>query len=104
MLLLPWLNLETLCANPAALFALAHFRSSCSPAEWAAWDSRQLDLSWDFGHFDHEFSPKCVAMYEAYYGEVVNWNAAQAHCGLILGYPRARYAYRISGQKFKLTC
>lgn len=87
MLLLPWLNLEVLKDNSAALFALVHYRTSHSPASWAAWDSRQLDTSWTYAHFDSEFSAKCIAIYEGSFGNVVDFDPGRAHSGATLGYP-----------------
>lgn len=42
-----------------------------------AQQDRQLILSWATGHFDVEYSGKCVIMYGPRYGELVNWQAVQ---------------------------
>lgn len=107
-LLLHWLSLEVLKMNPAVLFALLHNRTAYSPQDWAPSDGRQLILSWACGHFDVEFSPKCVIMYGPRYGELVDWEAAQAHRADILGFPKARLileaqAYLLSGLR-RVVC
>ncbi|KAH8162604.1 hypothetical protein CIB48_g5643 [Xylaria polymorpha] len=89
-LLLPWLNIEVLKKNPAVLYALLHYRTLYTPQSWAAFDSRQLTISWACGWLDVDFSPKCVIMHGARYGELVKWEEAAAHRGDILGFPRAR--------------
>ncbi|KAF7917207.1 uncharacterized protein EAE98_010312 [Botrytis deweyae] len=89
-LLLNWLNLEVLKTNPAVLFALLHNRTVYAPQDWASFDSRQLKDSFLSGHFDVDFSAKCIVMYGLRYGEVVDWKAAPAHRADILGFPKAR--------------
>ncbi|KAI1358001.1 hypothetical protein F5Y08DRAFT_322848 [Xylaria arbuscula] len=89
-LLLPWLNIEVLKKNPAVLYALLHYRTRYTPQSWAAFDSKQLRISWACGWLDVDFSPKCVIMHGARYGELVKWDEASAHRGDILGFPRAR--------------
>jgi hypothetical protein len=89
-LLLPWLSLEVLKMNPAVLFALLHNRTAYPPQDWATFDGRQLILSWACGHFDVEYSDKCIIMYGPKYGELVDWQAAPAHRADIIGFPKAR--------------
>ena len=89
-LLLPWLSLEVLKMNPAVLFGLLHNRTTYPPQDWAPYDSRQLILSWACGHFEVEFSSKCVVMYGPRYGELVDWQPGPAHRADIMGFPRAR--------------
>jgi hypothetical protein len=89
-LLAHWLSVEALTLNPAVFFAVLHNRTAYAPQEWASWDTRQLILGWACGHFDVEFSPKCVIMYGPRYGEVVDWEAGPAHRSDILGFPKAR--------------
>lgn len=89
-LILPWLNVEVLKANPAVLFALLHYRTFYPPQDWAAFDCRQLTLSWACGWLDVDYSAKCVVMYGQSYGEVVDWVAGPTHRADILGFPRAR--------------
>ena len=72
-LLLPWLSVEVLKMNPAVLFGLLHNRMTYPPQDWAPYNSRQLILSWACGHFDVEFSSKCVIVYGPKYGELVDW-------------------------------
>ena len=88
-LLLPWLSLEVLMMNPAVLFALLHNRTSYPPQDWATFDGRQLILSWACGHFDVQYSGKCVVMYGPGYGELVDWEAGPAHRADIIGFPKA---------------
>ncbi|ESZ96733.1 hypothetical protein SBOR_2877 [Sclerotinia borealis F-4128] len=89
-LLLQWLSLEVLKTNPAVLFALLHNRTAYPPQDWAAFDARQLNLSFTAGYFDVDFSAKCIVMYGLRYGEVVDWKADPAHRADILGFPKAR--------------
>jgi hypothetical protein len=89
-LLLPWLNTDVLKRNPAVLYALLYYRTAYTPQDWAAFDSRQLTLSWACGWLDVDFSRKCVIMYGPRYGELVEWEEAAAHRADILGFPRAR--------------
>ncbi|MCJ1385691.1 hypothetical protein MMC17_008814 [Xylographa soralifera] len=42
------------------------------------------------GHFDVQFSGKCVVMYGPNYGELVDWQAGPAHRADIIGFPKAR--------------
>lgn len=103
-LLLPWLNLDDLSANPSALFALIHYRSTISPSEWATWDSAQLDYSWAQALFDNEFSAKCVSMCISNYGKVTSWSAAAAHRADVLGYPRAVLVLEAQANLFNFLC
>jgi hypothetical protein len=89
-LLLHWLSLEVLKMSPAVLFALLHNRTAYPPQDWATFDGRQLILSWACGHFDVEYSGKCVIMYGPRYGELVEWQAGPAHRADIIGFPKAR--------------
>ena len=90
LLLLPWLSIAMLKTNPAALFALLHYRTLYPPQDWAAFDFRQHELDWALAWFNVEFSPSFVVMHGRGYGDVVNWEAILAHRGDILGLPRAR--------------
>ncbi|KAL0769322.1 hypothetical protein CaCOL14_008630 [Colletotrichum acutatum] len=92
-LLVPWLNVEVLKTSPAILFALLHYRTLYSPEDFAPLDCRQMELSWTSGNFDVEFSAKCVVMSGPRYGEIVDWDAQQAHSGYTLGFPRARLVF-----------
>jgi hypothetical protein len=89
-LLLPWLNVEVLKRNPSVLFALLHYRSAHPPQDWAAFDCRQITLSWACGWFDVDYSAKCVVMYGPRYGSLVDWEEGTVHRADILGFPRAR--------------
>ncbi|MCJ1294289.1 hypothetical protein MMC34_005847 [Xylographa carneopallida] len=89
-LLLHWLSLEVLTMNPAVLFSLLHNRTAYSPQDWATFDGRQLILSWACGHFDVQYSGKCVVMYGPKYGELVDWEAGPAHRADVVGFPKAR--------------
>ncbi|KAF9881572.1 hypothetical protein CkaCkLH20_00718 [Colletotrichum karsti] len=89
-LLLPWLSVEGLTTNPTLLFALLYYRSRYPLYDWAAYDSRQLELSWQSGHFDLCHAASCVVMYGPRYGAIVDWDEKQAHTGHIIGFPRAR--------------
>ncbi|TGO34229.1 hypothetical protein BHYA_0207g00020 [Botrytis hyacinthi] len=89
-LLLHWLSLEVLKTNTAVLFALLYNRTVYAPQDWASFDSRQLNGSFLCGHFDVDFSAKCIVMYGLRYGEVVDWKASPAHRADILGSPKER--------------
>ena len=89
-LLLPWLSIQKLKTNPAALFALLHYRTFYPPQDWAAFASNQHTAGWAQAWFNLEYSPTCVVMHGCRYGEVVGWEADQAHRGDILGFLRAR--------------
>jgi hypothetical protein len=88
--LLPWLNLEVLTANAMTLLALLKNRTFYSPQDWATYDSRQHKLGWNIGHFDVQFSAKCVVMHGIQYGRTVDWEAGAAHRCDTIGWPRAR--------------
>jgi hypothetical protein len=103
-ILLPWLSVEVLKTNPAVLFALLHYRSTHPPQDWAAFDSRQLTLSWACGWLDVDYSPKCVVMYGARYGQLVDWEAGAAHRADILGSPRAQLVLEAQVYLMKLLC
>lgn len=57
-----------------SFFALLHNRVAYPPQDWAPFDSRQLILSFALGHFDVEYTVKCVVMYGPRYGELVYWD------------------------------
>ena len=103
-LLLPWLNVEVLKTNPAVLFALLHYRTVYPPQDWAAFDCRQLTLSWACGWLDVDYSAKCVVMYGTRYGELMNWEASAAHRADILGYPRARLVLEAQAYLMQVLC
>ncbi|KAF5989792.1 hypothetical protein FBULB1_557 [Fusarium bulbicola] len=103
-LLLPWLNVQVLKTNPAVLFALIHYRTAYPPQSWAAFDSRQLNLSWAAGYFDVDFSPKCIVMYGDRYGSLVDWEAKAAHRGDTLGYPRAMLVLEAQAHLLEVLC
>lgn len=92
-LLLPWLNVQVLKTNPIVLFALMHCRTAYPPQSWAAFDTRQLNLSWPLGYFDVDFSRKCAVMYGDKYGSLVDWEEKAAHRGDTLGLPRAMLVF-----------
>ncbi|KAI4862384.1 hypothetical protein F4820DRAFT_430728 [Hypoxylon rubiginosum] len=100
-LLAPWLNVEILKTNPAVLYALLHYRVTYPPQDWAAFDSRQLTLSWACGWLDVDFSDKCVIMYGPRYGSLVNWEEAPVHRADFLGFPRAQLV--LEAQAFIMT-
>ncbi|KAI1770070.1 hypothetical protein F4818DRAFT_434334 [Hypoxylon cercidicola] len=100
-LLAPWLSVDVLKANPAVLYALLHYRVTYPPQDWAAFDCRQLTLSWASGRFDVDFSDKCVVMYGPRYGSLVSWEETPAHRADILGFPRARLV--LEAQEFIMT-
>ncbi|KAI0965725.1 hypothetical protein F4678DRAFT_316700 [Xylaria arbuscula] len=89
-LLLLWLSIKVLKKNPAVLYALLHYRTMYALQYWAAFDSRQLTISWACGWLDVDFLPKCVIMHRAQYGKLVEWEAALAHRGDVLEFSRAR--------------
>ncbi|TLD29504.1 hypothetical protein E2P81_ATG05798 [Venturia nashicola] len=89
-LLLPWLTLSILKANPSALFALLHHRTTFAPHEWAPYDNKQLTLSWSVAHFDLQFTALCVVMHGTAYGKIVNFDLDAVHRQDIVGFPRAR--------------
>ncbi|KAF5970353.1 ycfA domain-containing protein, partial [Fusarium coicis] len=103
-LLLPWLNVHVLKSNPAVLFALLHYRTAYPPQSWATFDSNQLKLSWAAGHFDVDFSAKCVVMHGDQYGSLVDWDAKAAHRGDTLGYPRAILVLEAQAYLFEVLC
>ncbi|KAI1402587.1 hypothetical protein F4819DRAFT_272081 [Hypoxylon fuscum] len=100
-LLAPWLSVDVLKTNPAVLYALLHYRVAYPPQDWAAFDCRQLTLSWACGWLDVDFSEKCVIMHGPRYGSLVNWEEAPAHRSDILGFPRARLV--LETQAFIMT-
>ncbi|KAI1098665.1 hypothetical protein F4804DRAFT_324066 [Jackrogersella minutella] len=100
-LLAPWLSVEVLKSNPAVLYALLHYRTAYPPDNWAAFDCRQLTLSWACGWLDVDFCNKCVVMYGPRYGSLVDWEEIPAHRADILGFPRARLV--LEAQAFILT-
>ncbi|TGO53076.1 hypothetical protein BCON_0130g00210 [Botryotinia convoluta] len=100
-LLLHWLSLEVLKTNPAVLFALLYNRTVYAPQDWASFDSRQLNGSFLCGHFDVDFSAKCIVMYGLRYGEVVDWKAGPAHRADILGFPKAHENTPLAAEKWK---
>ncbi|KAI1206352.1 uncharacterized protein F4807DRAFT_439773 [Annulohypoxylon truncatum] len=100
-LLAPWLNVNVLKTNPSVLYALLHYRVAYQPQDWAAFDCRQLTLSWACGWFDVDFCNKCVVMYGPRYGTLVDWEEAAAHRADIIGFPRARLV--LEAQSFIMT-
>ncbi|KAF5869114.1 uncharacterized protein Bfra_011657 [Botrytis fragariae] len=88
-LLLHWLSSEVLKTNPAVLFALLYNRTVYAPQDWASFDSRQLNSSFLFRHFDVDFSATCIVMYGLGYRQVVDWKAGPGHRADILGFPKA---------------
>lgn len=103
-LLLPWLSVEVLKTNPAVLFALLHYRTVYPPQDWAAFDCRQLTLSWACGWLDVDYSAKCVVMYGPRYGDFVDWEAGAAHRADILGFPRARLVLEAQAYLMEVLC
>ncbi|EWG55568.1 hypothetical protein FVEG_17551 [Fusarium verticillioides 7600] len=103
-LLLPWLNVHVLKSNPAVLFALLHYRTAYPPQSWATFDSNQLKASWAAGHFDVDFSAKCVVMHGDQYGSLMDWEAKAAHRGDTLGYPRAILVLEAQAYLFEVLC
>ncbi|KAF4502370.1 ycfA domain containing protein [Fusarium agapanthi] len=103
-LLLPWLNVHVLMANPAVLFALIHYRTAYPPQSWATFDSNQLKVSWAAGYFDVDFSAKCVVMHGDRYGSLVDWEAKAAHRADILGYPRAMLVLEAQAHLLQVLC
>ena len=103
-LLLPWLSVEALKTNPNMLFALLNYRTRFSPQDWAAFDCRQIDLSWARGWLDVDYSAICIVMYGPRYGDFVDWEAGAAHRGDILGFPRARLVVEAQAYLMETLC
>ncbi|KAF2130934.1 hypothetical protein P153DRAFT_251278, partial [Dothidotthia symphoricarpi CBS 119687] len=91
--LLPYLDLETLANNPAALVGLIHARANSSPAEWAPFDHEQLRSSWGLGLLDAEFNAGAVIMFGSKYGTYTKWEAKAAHRFDLVGFPRAQQIF-----------
>lgn len=103
-LLLPWLSIEILKTNPATLFALLRYRTHYAPQDWAAFDYRQIALSWARGWLDVDYSAMCVVMFGSKYGDLVDWEVGAAHRGDIVGFPRARLVMEAQAYLMKTLC
>lgn len=89
--LLPYLDRETLADDPQRFLRLLHYRTSHTPAEWAAFDNSQLVLSEHLGVLVPEYNKHCVVMQGPRFGELVPWNAEQAHRWEIIGFNKAQH-------------
>jgi hypothetical protein len=79
--LLPYLNLEELSSDPAALMNLIYVRIEYSPATWASYDSAKIRCHWYLGFFDLVYNQNCVIMHGERYGQLCKWNPVQAYAG-----------------------
>lgn len=89
-LLLPYLDLDTLTKNPAALLGLLHTRAKDAPAEWASYDHEQLRSPWGIGLLDATFNECSVVMFCPRYGTYAKWQKNAAHRFDIIGFPCGR--------------
>lgn len=68
----PWLDMPSLKTEPDKLLALIHYRSSFHPSAWVPHDFSQTGFLWRLGHFRITWSPKCVWVTSARFGEVTD--------------------------------
>ncbi len=90
-MLLPWLSMEHMIDDPTNFLALVLHRSRSTMQDWTAFDTSQIDSAWRCGDFlELEYCNTNVIVRGNEYGKLTPWNAAQAHRGDTMGYPRAR--------------
>ncbi|CAG8956775.1 hypothetical protein HYFRA_00011164 [Hymenoscyphus fraxineus] len=89
-ILLPYLATSSLKENPGLLFALLHYRTKFTLADWATFDMHQVHNAWESGLVDINFSPDCIIAYGDRYGEVVPYDQEVIHRGDMIGFPRAQ--------------
>ncbi|PIB01781.1 hypothetical protein CB0940_00296 [Cercospora beticola] len=88
-LLLSYLDAETLSQKASDLLALLYQRTRFKPAEWASFDSLQLECFFRAPYMRTAYNPHCVQMYGGQFGQLVSWEKEAAHRLDIVGFPRA---------------
>ena len=90
--LLPYLDIESLAADPMLLLKLLHNRTVYSPEDWMMFDNTQLRLCEHWEILIPEYNEHCVTMSGPKYGaELVQWTPSKAHRWHILGYNKAKH-------------
>ncbi|KAF2446588.1 hypothetical protein P171DRAFT_262495 [Karstenula rhodostoma CBS 690.94] len=100
--LLPYLTVEQLAKNPNTLFSLLHNRTQYLPEQWAAFDSKLLDVGWYCGAFDVDYNQSAVYMHGDKYGRLTAWSQGQMHRADTVGFPRARLILEAQSTLYRL--
>lgn len=87
--LLPYLDSDMLAEDPTLLLGLLHFRILFEPEKWILFDNLHVDLAERFPVISQTFNPHCVVVQGPDFGQLVDWNAAQAHRYEIIGFTKA---------------
>ena len=96
--LLPHLSIEELSQDWTKLLALIHVRTTFSPSEWFDFDVNCLENGWHFAFLDVAYNPHCVDVRHENFGQLQQWDAAEAHRGVIVGFPRAQLAFEAQSE------
>ena len=88
-LLLPYVNQEGLSRDSTKVLQLLHYRTVHDPAEWVAFDNKQLFPAWKYGALEEKFVNGCVVLHGKEYGKWKTFNQTEVHTGRSCGTPRA---------------
>ena len=88
-LLLPYVNLETLSADANTVLKLLRVRADYKPAEWVAFDNKQLLPAWRWGALEEKYAVGCVNLHGDEYGKWEVFSSGNMHTARSWGTPRA---------------
>ncbi|SMY20697.1 unnamed protein product [Zymoseptoria tritici ST99CH_1A5] len=92
--LLPCITNENLAKKPMNLILLIKNRIEYSSADLASTDSEQHENAFARGHLESEYNANYVWMMPGpRYGDLVPWNADDAHAGRMMSFPRAKLVF-----------
>lgn len=91
--LLPYLSYECLAHDYLTILRLLYQRSSHSLQEWFPFDLEQTKTAWETGLASTRYSPWCVAIEGATFGQLIAWSPAAAHGREMIGFPRATLVF-----------
>jgi hypothetical protein len=86
----PFITLENLAEDSTNLPLLLRHRTESPPSDWAAFDSEQHTTHFLCDTIDAYHNSQCMVVAADGYGELVPWNATDAHSLKILSFPRAQ--------------
>lgn len=103
-LLLDFLTVDCLKADPARLIGLLKNRVYYAPDQWAVYDNQRLEWAWWGGLFIVEYSPLCMKMAGSAFGTLVSWTNEAARNRDIIGFPRAKLVLESQDVLLQFLC
>jgi hypothetical protein len=100
--LLPYVNVETLKADPGRFLNLLYNRIEYSPEQWATYDDSLLKKKQELGGLSTVYNNSMIVIQGDDYGNLKQWNAGEAHRWSAIGFPCVILILQAQQQLFKV--